>query len=42
VLDKKTMNEGFGVNGWTSAMVRAMAQRFRNLEQQVRDSGIRR
>ncbi len=42
VLDKKTMNEGLGVNGWMSAMVRAMAHRFRNLEQQVRDSGIRR
>jgi serine/threonine-protein kinase len=42
VLSKRTMNEGFGVNGWASAMVRAMAQRFKNLEQQVRDSGIRR
>jgi eukaryotic-like serine/threonine-protein kinase len=41
VLDKRTMNEGFG-GGWTSAMVTAMAQRFRTLEQQVRDSGIRR
>jgi len=42
VLDKKTMNEGIGVNAWTSALVRAMAHRFRNLEQQVRDSGMRR
>ena len=42
VLDKRTMSEGFGVGGWTAAMVRAMAQRFRDLEQQVRDSGIRR
>jgi hypothetical protein len=36
------MNEVFGVNGWTAAMVRGMAQRFRNLEQQVRSLGIRR
>ncbi|MCU0691150.1 MAG: protein kinase [Polyangiaceae bacterium] len=42
VLDKQTMNEVFGVNGWTAAMVRGMAQRFRNLEQQVRSLGIRR
>ncbi|MBW2526092.1 MAG: protein kinase [Deltaproteobacteria bacterium] len=42
VLDKKTVDEGLGVGGWTTAMVRAMAQRFRDLEQQVRESGIRR
>jgi serine/threonine-protein kinase len=42
VLDKRTMKEGFGVGGWTTAMVRGMAQRFRDLEQKVRDSGIRR
>lgn len=42
VLDKRTMKEGFGVGGWTAAMVRGMAQRFRDLEQKVRDSGIRR
>ena len=42
VLDKKTLNEGFGGGGWTTALVRAMAQRFRDLEQQVRESGIRR
>jgi len=42
VLDKRTMDEGFGDSGWTAAMVRAMAQRFKNLEQQVRDSGFRR
>ena len=42
VLSKRTMNEGIGDGGWTSAMVRAMAQRFRNLEQQVRESGLRR
>jgi tRNA A-37 threonylcarbamoyl transferase component Bud32 len=42
VLDKKTLNEGFGGGGWTTALVRAMAQRFRDLEHQVRESGIRR
>jgi len=42
VLDQRTMQEGIGGGGWTAAMVRAMAQRFRDLEQQVRDSGIRR
>ena len=42
VLNKRTLNEGFGVGGWTAVMVRAMAQRFKNLEQQVRDSGLRR
>jgi serine/threonine-protein kinase len=42
VLDKRTMNEGFGVGGWTTALVRGLAQRFRDLEQQVRESGIRR
>ncbi|MFW5741139.1 MAG: protein kinase domain-containing protein [Myxococcota bacterium] len=40
VLDKRTMTEGFG--GWTAAMVRGMAQRFRDLEHQMRASGIRR
>lgn len=42
VLDKQTVDEGLGVGGWTTAMVRAMAQRFRDLEQQVRASGLRR
>ena len=42
VLDKKTLDEGIGGGGWTAAMVRAMAQRFHDLEQQVRESGIRR
>jgi serine/threonine-protein kinase len=42
VLDKNTMLEGLGVNGWTGALVRALAQRFRALEQSVRDSGMRR
>ena len=31
-----------GIGGWTGALVRALAQRFRDLEQQVRDSGMRR
>jgi serine/threonine-protein kinase len=42
VLDKQTMTEGLGVDGWTGALVRALAQRFRNLEQTVRSAGIRR
>jgi serine/threonine-protein kinase len=42
VLDKQTITEGLGIEGWTGALVRALAQRFRALEQQVRDSGLRR
>ena len=42
VLDKHTMNEGLGIDGWTGALVRALAQRFRALEQKVRDSGMKR
>jgi serine/threonine protein kinase len=42
VLDKATMTEGLGIDGWTGALVRALAQRFRDLEQQVRSSGMRR
>jgi serine/threonine-protein kinase len=42
VLDKRTMNEGLGIGGWTGALVHALAQRFRDLEQQVRNSGMRR
>lgn len=42
VLDKATMAEGIGVDGWTGALVRALAQRFRDLEKQVRSSGMRR
>jgi CRP-like cAMP-binding protein len=42
VLGKATMNEGLGVNGWTGALVRALAHRFRALEQTVRDSGLKR
>jgi serine/threonine-protein kinase len=42
VLDKHTMTEGLGIGGWTGELVRALAQRFRDLEQQVRTSGLRR
>ncbi len=42
VLDKNTMHEGLGIDGWTGALVRALAQRFRALEQKVRESGIKR
>ncbi len=42
VLDKRTMAEGLGAEGWSTTLVRALAQRFRALEQQVRESGIRR
>jgi serine/threonine-protein kinase len=40
VLDKSTMTEGLGINGWTGALVRALAQRFRALELTVRSSGL--
>jgi len=42
VLGKATMTEGLGTDGWTGALVRALAKRFRDLEQQVRNSGMRR
>jgi CRP-like cAMP-binding protein/tRNA A-37 threonylcarbamoyl transferase component Bud32 len=42
VLDQATMNEGLGLSGWTGALVRALAQRFADLERMVRDSGLRR
>ncbi|MBK7586168.1 MAG: protein kinase [Myxococcales bacterium] len=42
VLDKRTLNEGLGIEGWSSKLVRALAERFRSLEQQVRDSGVAR
>ena len=31
ILDKKTMEDGLGTDGWTGALVRALAGRFRNL-----------
>jgi serine/threonine-protein kinase len=42
VLDQMTLEEGLGVDGWAGTLVRALAQRFRDLEQQVRASGLRR
>jgi eukaryotic-like serine/threonine-protein kinase len=42
VLDQATMNEGLGLSGWTGALVRALAQRFSDLEQVVRNAGLRR
>ncbi len=42
VLDKATMQEGLGFGGWTGALVRALAQRYHNLEQQVRAAGLKR
>ncbi|CAN5627380.1 hypothetical protein BH09MYX1_BH09MYX1_37460 [soil metagenome] len=42
VLDQSTMNEGLGLSGWTGALVRALAQRFSDLETMVRSSGIKR
>jgi serine/threonine-protein kinase len=42
VLGKSTLSEGLGVDGWTGALVRALAQRFHDLETQVRNSGLRR
>ena len=41
-IDKKTMAEGLGIDSWMGSLVRALAQRFRTLEQQMRTSGIRR
>ena len=40
--DKQTLDEGLGIDGWSGALVRALAHRFRDLEQQVRESGLRR
>ncbi len=42
VLDQRTLQDGLGVDGWTGALVRALAQRFRALETKVRASGLRR
>jgi eukaryotic-like serine/threonine-protein kinase len=42
VVDKKTLTEELEVDGWSGALVRALAHRFRDLEQQVRESGLRR
>jgi tRNA A-37 threonylcarbamoyl transferase component Bud32 len=42
VLDKHTMTEGLGIDGWTGALVHALAHRFRDLEHQFRNAGLRR
>jgi serine/threonine-protein kinase len=42
VLDKRTMQDGLGSDGWTGALVRALASRFRDLEKTIRQSGIKR
>jgi serine/threonine-protein kinase len=42
ILDKRTMQDGLGADGWTGALVRALAQRFRDLEKKARDSGLKR
>src|SRR5262249_342352 len=38
IVDKQTLDEGLGIDGWSGALVRALAHRFRDLEQQVRES----
>ncbi|MCK6546189.1 protein kinase [Myxococcota bacterium] len=42
VLDQRTMDEHLGSDAWSGALVRALAQRFWALENQVRSSGLRR
>lgn len=42
VLDQRTLATGLGADGWTGALVRALAQRFRDLEQKLREAGVRR
>jgi serine/threonine-protein kinase len=41
VLDQPTMTAGLGFGGWTGALVRALAQRFRTLEKREREPGSR-
>jgi len=41
-VDRRAMEEGVGGDGWVGALVRALALRFRQLEQQMRDLGVRR
>jgi serine/threonine-protein kinase len=41
VLDQSTMMTGLGFGGWTGALVRALAQRFRALERRERGPGSR-
>jgi serine/threonine-protein kinase len=42
VLDQRTLAAGLGADGWTGALVRALAQRFRDLEHKLREAGVRR
>jgi hypothetical protein len=42
VLDQETMHEGLGLDGWTGALVKALAQRFYDLELYVRKAGLER
>ena len=42
VLDHRTIDGSLGSDNWTGALVRALAQRFRDLERKVRESGMRR
>ncbi len=42
VLDQRTLAAGLGADGWPGALVRAPAQRSRDLEPTLRESGIRR
>jgi tRNA A-37 threonylcarbamoyl transferase component Bud32 len=42
LLDKTTMSEGLGLDGWTGSLVRALAHRFRALEESSRLAGLRR
>ncbi len=41
-VDRKTFAEGLELDGWSGALVRALAHRFRDLEEQVRQAGLRR
>jgi hypothetical protein len=36
------MSEGLGLEGWTGSLVRALAHRFRALEESSRLAGLRR
>jgi len=42
VIDRKNIAEGLGLEGWTGALVRAMAHRFKHLEDQERQLTPRR
>ena len=42
VIDQRTLSAGLGADGWSGALVRAVAQRYRDLEQKVREAGVRR